>query len=72
MIPRCVNCGKKLPRCRFRAGKRGAYGDGHFCGLNCGYRWAVMYLQREPDYTERLHLSMDRVMEATKKSKELT
>jgi hypothetical protein len=24
------------------AGKYGGYGDNTFCGLNCGYRWAVL------------------------------
>ena len=46
--PDCLACGK--PLCRFnRDGKTfndgtpmewGRYGDGRFCGLTCGWRWA--------------------------------
>ena len=25
-------------------GKWGAYGDGHFCGLTCGWRWAIKHI----------------------------
>ena len=25
----------------------GRYGDGHFCGLTCGYRWAVRQLNEK-------------------------
>lgn len=27
---------------RFWCGKWGGYGDNFFCGLNCGYAWALM------------------------------
>lgn len=36
----------------------GDYGDGHVCGLRCGYAWAMMYLREHSDYAERLHASM--------------
>lgn len=43
----CLWCGRKLRRFRYRdaehnEGKEwGDYGDGHFCGLRCGYQFAV-------------------------------
>jgi hypothetical protein len=64
--PLCLNCGKPLRRYKYRGDypgqEWGDYGDGHFCGQTCGYRWAVMYLSREPAYAVRLHESMLRVM----------
>lgn len=56
--PRCQYCGKVLrvyvkwdwpiasqgPTARRFAGW-GGYGDNFFCGLRCGYRWAVHTLQ---------------------------
>lgn len=65
--PLCVNCGKPLRSCKHRdaypqLSPFGDYGDGHFCGLNCGYRWAVMYLRKHADYATRLHASMIDVM----------
>lgn len=45
--PTCLECGKPLRTYRRLkeedSGKCfGDYGDNFFCGLNCGYRWAVM------------------------------
>ena len=45
----CLWCGRKLRAYRYRdaehnkgKGKeKGDYGDGHFCGLRCGYQFAV-------------------------------
>lgn len=45
----CLWCGRKLRAYRYRgtdhakeAGlEKGDYGDGHFCGLRCGYQFAV-------------------------------
>ena len=45
----CLWCGRKLRAYRWRhkdyakaQGKEwGDYGDGHFCGLRCGYQFAV-------------------------------
>lgn len=47
----CLWCGRKLRAYRWRnedtakaMGKeRGDYGDGHFCGLRCGYQFAVRF-----------------------------
>lgn len=36
----CLYCGNKLRKERRGAGL-GDYGDGFFCGLRCGYAWAV-------------------------------
>lgn len=38
----CLWCGRKLRKYRHReafpeSNEYGDYGDGHFCGLNCGY-----------------------------------
>lgn len=54
----CLWCGRKLRRYRHRdaehnkgTGKEwGDYGDGHFCGLNCGY----MFGRRLADLGKRL------------------
>jgi hypothetical protein len=58
---RCKWCGRKLrkkfdyehieptPTSSFRkldTFKFGDYGDGHFCGLRCGYEFAVWYADR--------------------------
>lgn len=41
----CLWCGRKLRAYRYRKEgedkQRGDYGDGHFCGLRCGYQFAV-------------------------------
>jgi len=44
--PVCRYCGKKLPWTRYMKARDiregtvfGGYGDGHFCGLDCGYRY---------------------------------
>lgn len=38
-------------------GEWGGYGDNFFCGLNCGYAWAVMrvklFEKEDPDYVVR-------------------
>lgn len=65
--PLCLNCGKKLRAYAYRAeypGKNfGGYGDNHFCGLTCGYRWAVMYLERHrDDLAAPLHAAMVKVV----------
>lgn len=71
--PLCLNCGKPLRKCAAHKtypdsfpSPWGGYGDGHFCGLNCGYRWAVMHLRRNPKYAANLHAAMLRVMAAAK------
>ncbi len=60
---RCVNCGNKLRRCKLREYRSdlqwGDYGDGHVCGLRCGYNWAMLYLSKHPEYAERLHVAMN-------------
>jgi hypothetical protein len=52
--PRCINCGQFLRRCGLREvvpqKQWGDYGDGHFCGLRCGYA--------------RLHAAMDEIATA--------
>lgn len=46
MKPKCLWCGKPLRKCQYRElagyGEWGDYGDGHFCGLWCGYRFALV------------------------------
>jgi hypothetical protein len=48
----CLECGKRLKPYPYRdADKRpgqefGGYGDNLFCGLRCGFRWAVMEANR--------------------------
>jgi hypothetical protein len=37
----CKWCGLKLRKQRFGDG-RGDYGDGHFCGLRCAYKFAIV------------------------------
>ncbi len=53
--PTCQHCNLPLRRYRWRAspelnrdGKAqwGGYGDNLFCGLNCGYRWAIAMFPR--------------------------
>lgn len=69
--PRCLNCGKPLRRFRYRdtehnVGKGreyGDYGDNHFCGLTCGYRWSIAMLARDSPLSVRLHEAMNRIME---------
>lgn len=71
--PRCLNCGKPLRRYRYRGdpgrpGKEwGDYGDGHFCGLHCGYQWACVMLKREAKYADALHAAMNQIMEGADK-----
>jgi hypothetical protein len=64
--PRCINCGKPLRRYRWRdtypEKQWGGDGDGHVCGPTCGYRWAMMYLEKHPEYAAKLHIAMDAVM----------
>ena len=38
----CSWCGRKLKKAtKAISEKRGDYGDGHFCGLRCGFQFAV-------------------------------
>lgn len=64
--PLCINCGKKLRRCNLRHympdKQWGDYGDGHFCGLRCGYKWSLMYMERYPEHAANLHKAMIEVM----------
>ena len=62
--PRCLDCGKPLPRFKFD-GKTfedgtprewGAYGDNRFCGLTCGWRWATARLLVTRDRVQPLRL----------------
>jgi hypothetical protein len=66
--PRCINCGRFLRRCGLREvmpqKQWGDYGDGHFCGLRCGYAWSLMYLSRHAEYAARLHAAMDEIATA--------
>jgi len=43
----CRWCGRKLRPCRYTGSNDpvvyGDYGDGYFCGLRCGYRFAVTF-----------------------------
>lgn len=41
----CCWCGRKLRRQRFGKKDWGDYGDGFFCGLRCGYQFAVMHAE---------------------------
>lgn len=49
--PRCENCGRELRLYRGRASEYarerlyGDYGDGAFCGLRCGYHFALRVLR---------------------------
>ncbi len=51
--PTCLECGKTLNPHRVTTvggverWQFGGYGDDLFCGLNCGYRWALMMAHRE-------------------------
>ena len=48
--PTCLECGKRLRPYKVGGHGRwtfGGYGDDLFCGLNCGYRWALMMANRE-------------------------
>jgi len=71
--PLCINCGKKLRRCKMREylpdRQWGDYGDGHLCGLRCAYAWAVMYLKLHPEYAAQLHIAMAEIR-LKEKSKE--
>ena len=49
--PLCQYCDRPLRRYRWRVdyperSTWGDYGDGFFCGLRCGYRWACRGLTR--------------------------
>jgi hypothetical protein len=45
--PHCEHCDRELRVYRYRkAGSKklyGTYGDNRFCGLTCGYRWALRH-----------------------------
>jgi len=46
----CAWCGRKLKACPWQdhpteATEYGGYGDGYFCGLRCGYRFAVTFAE---------------------------
>jgi hypothetical protein len=45
--PHCEQCDRELRVYRYRkAGSKklyGTYGDNRFCGLTCGYRWALRH-----------------------------
>jgi hypothetical protein len=43
----CLWCGKKLRRCQHGSGERGDYGDGFFCGLRCGFAFAVALAKQD-------------------------
>lgn len=44
---RPVACSIDDSACKFWTGQFGRYGDGMFCGLNCGYRWAVAHAAKQ-------------------------
>lgn len=60
---RCLFCGHKLRKTKnpqpHHASLFGDYGDGHFCGLRCGYAWAVWKLKQNPLATSQLHVRMN-------------
>jgi len=45
-LPKCRYCGKRLPRYHGDPNRRGKGGQGLFCSLICGYRWAVYLIQK--------------------------
>lgn len=49
-------------------GEWGNYGDNFFCGLNCGYRWALMRVRLSekdhPGFVEQFRKSMKKYQEA--------
>ena len=57
-------------RVSFWCGDWGGYGDNFFCGLNCGYRWAVMMAKfnekSQPGYVARFRESMKKHQEAVR------
>lgn len=44
-LPTCQNCLKPLDLWLSGDGSRGYNGDGVFCTLRCGYRWALRKIQ---------------------------
>jgi TfoX/Sxy family transcriptional regulator of competence genes len=46
----------------------GGYGDGRFCGLSCGYRWANLFLDKHLDYETVYRKSMMKALEEKEKS----
>lgn len=51
-------------------GEWGGYGDNFFCGLNCGYRWAVMLVKtnekQQPRYVAQFRERMKKFSEAAR------
>jgi hypothetical protein len=62
--------GEKVERLSLWCGEWGDYGDNFFCGLNCGYRWAVMRVKmsekQEPGYVARFRDNMKKFQEAVR------
>ena len=60
---RCLYCGHKLRKVKnpqpHHASLYGDYGDGHFCGLRCGYFWAVVKLKLNPLSASEQHARMN-------------
>lgn len=67
----CLNCGTKLRRYKYRQGgpfsmeeyarpesQFGNYGDNCFCGLNCGYEWAIEFLRMTKEYERREEIAL--------------
>jgi hypothetical protein len=51
-IPKCAACGKTLPKLRHGYSDRGHRGDGLFCTMACGWKFAVRVLTEVPDVVQ--------------------